>query len=85
MVDYIYKLSVLRKRKEDKNWVFWKEISLQAYTDYSALIFASMSVADSDNPRINQSDYPTMSATVVYRSKNISYRFEIINKIPIAT
>jgi chaperonin GroEL (HSP60 family) len=76
MMDKKYTIVVKNKRKEDKKWQFFKEIEVKADIEYTALMEASYLIAGSDNPRINYADVP-ISATVTYRSKNISYRFEI--------
>lgn len=71
-----FKILVKSKRKEDKTWHFLKHIKVDAWSDYSALCEAAFQVANSRDPRINQAQI-RISATVVLRSQNLSYRFEI--------
>lgn len=74
--DEQYTIIVKTKKKEDKGWSFFKEIVVASYGEFPALCEAAYLISGTDNPRINQADNP-ISATVVLRSKNISYRFEI--------
>ena len=72
-----FTILVKTKKTEDNGWQPLEEIKIEGYSEYDVLSVAAYQVAGSINPRINQADI-RLSATVILRSKNISYRFEII-------